>query len=104
MIARIWRGNVRPEHGDEYVAYVEETSIRNDRETSGNLGAHILRRDLNGRTEIVTLTFRESMEAIKAFAGDTPERARYYPDDDRYLIDRTELVEHDEVPLSVIPD
>jgi heme-degrading monooxygenase HmoA len=100
MIARIWRGAVRPGDGDVYVAYVEETGIRNYRETAGNLGAHILRRDLVDRTEIVTLTFWESMEAIRAFAGEDPEIARYYPEDDRFLIERPRTVEHYDVPVS----
>ena len=100
MIARIWRGTVRPEDADAYVAYVEQTGIRNYRETAGNISAHILRRDLEGQTEIVTLTFWESMDAIRAFAGDDPELARYYPEDDRYLIERPRNVEHFQVPVS----
>lgn len=100
MIARIWRGAVRLGDGDAYVAYVEETGIREYRETTGNIDAHVLRRDLPDRTEIVTLTFWDSMESIRAFAGEKPERAVYYPEDDRYLIERPETVEHYEVPVS----
>jgi heme-degrading monooxygenase HmoA len=100
MIARIWRGAVRPGDGDAYVAYVEDTGIRQYRQTPGNISAQILRRDLEDRTEIVTLTFWDSMASIRAFAGDDPERAVYYPEDDRYLIERPETVEHYEVPVS----
>lgn len=60
MIARIWRGTVRPGDADRYVAYVEATGVRDYRATAGNLGVHILRNDLEDRTEIVTLTFWES--------------------------------------------
>src|SRR5687767_11984363 len=98
MIARIWRGAVRPGDGDAYVAYIEKTGMREYRQTPGNISAHMLRRDLEDRTEILTLTFWESMEAIKAFAGDAPELAHYYPEDDRYLIERPLNVEHYEVP------
>lgn len=100
MIARIWCGAVRPEDATQYVAYVEETGIRNYRETPGNLGAHILRRDIEDRTEIVTLTFWESMDAVRAFAGDAPELARYYPQDDHYLIEKPEHVEHYDAPYT----
>lgn len=100
MIARIWRGAVRPGDGDAYVAYIEETGIREYRETPGNISAHMLRRDLPDRTEIITLTFWDSMESIKGFAGDDPEIAVYYPEDDRYLIERPVHVEHYEVPVS----
>jgi hypothetical protein len=34
---------------------------------------------------------------IREFAGDDPSRAVYYPEDDRFLIVRGELVEHYEV-------
>jgi heme-degrading monooxygenase HmoA len=100
MIARIWRGTVRSEDAAAYVTYVEQTGIRNYRETAGNISAHILRRDLAGKSEIVTLTYWESMDAIRAFAGDDPELARYYPEDDRYLIDRPRTVEHYEIAVT----
>ena len=100
MIARIWRGAVRPGDGDAYVAYIEETGMREYRETAGNISAYMLRRDLPDRTEIVTLTFWESMEAIRHFAGDDPDIAVYYPEDDRFLIERPPDVEHYEVAVS----
>ncbi len=103
MIARIWRGAVRPGDGDAYVAYIEETGIRAYRQTPGNISAQILRRDLPGRTEIVTLTFWASWEAIRAFAGEDPSIARYYPEDDALLLERPERVEHYTVPYSSTP-
>lgn len=102
MIARIWRGTVRPENADRYVAYIGETGVRDYRATAGNLGVHILRNDREDRTDVVTLTFWESWETIRAFAGDDPGLARYYPEDDAFLLDRPERVEHYEVPYSSI--
>jgi heme-degrading monooxygenase HmoA len=68
------------------------------RRTPGNRGAHMLTRDLDdGRTEIVTLSFWESREVIRGFAGDDIERAVLYPEDDRYLVDRETTVTHYEV-------
>lgn len=93
MIARIWRGAVRPGDGDAYVAHIEQTGIREYRETPGNISAHMLRRDLPDRTEVITLTFWDAMESITGLAGDDPE-------DHRFLIERPEHVEHYEVPVS----
>ncbi|WP_108050144.1 hypothetical protein [Bosea sp. 124] len=45
-------------------------------------------------TEVVTLSCWTSIEAIKAFAGDDHERARCYPEDDRYLLKKPDEVEH----------
>jgi hypothetical protein len=48
--------------------------------------------------EIVTLSFWDSVRAIEAFAGDDIDRAVYYPEDDRYLLERDPRVTHYEVP------
>jgi heme-degrading monooxygenase HmoA len=98
VIARMWRGWVRTEDRDAYAAYVEETGIAQYRETAGNRGAHILLRDLDdGRTEIVALSFWTSYDAIRGFAGEDVDTAVYYPEDDRYLVQREDTVTHYEV-------
>ena len=98
MIARMWRGWVRTADRDAYVAYVEDTGMAHYRRTPGNRGAHMLTRDLDGgRTEIVTLSFWESREVIRGFAGEDISRAVFYPEDDRYLVDRETTVTHYEV-------
>ncbi|HEX6713047.1 MAG TPA: hypothetical protein VF066_06665 [Thermoleophilaceae bacterium] len=49
------------------------------------------------RAGFVALTFWDDMEAIKRFAGDEPERAVYYPEDERFLVEREDTVSHFEV-------
>lgn len=97
MIARIWRGAVRNGDSDEYVGYIRETGIAHYRATPGNRGAWILHRRDGDRTEILTFSLWDDMEAVMAFAGEDPSRAVYYPEDDRFLIERSESVEHYEV-------
>jgi heme-degrading monooxygenase HmoA len=98
VIARIWRGWVRAEDSPAYVDYIERTGMAEYRRTPGNRGAWMLARDLgDGRTEIVTLSFWASRAAIRGFAGDEIERAVFYPEDDRYLVDRETTVTHYEV-------
>ncbi len=98
MIARIWRGWVRTEDRDAYAAYIDETGIAHYRRTPGNEGAHMLLRDLDdGRTEVVTLSFWRDRDAIRGFAGEDISRAVFYPEDDRYLVDREVTVTHYEV-------
>jgi heme-degrading monooxygenase HmoA len=97
MIARIWRGAVRREDGDAYAAYIRETGLAGYAATPGNRGAWLLRRDSGARTEFVTFTLWDSLEAIRAFAGDDVETAVYYPEDDRYLVERDLTVPHYEV-------
>jgi heme-degrading monooxygenase HmoA len=97
MIARIWRGTVRTEDADEYVTYVRETGIGHYRSTPGNRGAWILRRSSGGTTEILTFSLWDDMDAVRAFAGDDPSQAVYYPEDDRFLVERSPTVEHYQV-------
>ncbi|MBM7808140.1 heme-degrading monooxygenase HmoA [Geodermatophilus bullaregiensis] len=98
MIARMWRGWVRTEDRDAYAEYIEATGMAEYRRTPGNRGAHMLTRDLgDGRTEIVTLSFWESRDAVSGFAGEDVSRAVFYPEDDRYLVDREVTVSHYEV-------
>ena len=104
MIARIWRGAVRREDGDAYADYIEATGVAGYRETPGNLGVTMLRRDVDDRCEFLMLTLWESLDAVKGFAGDDYETAVYYPEDDRYLIDRDEKSSHWEVARHIAPD
>jgi heme-degrading monooxygenase HmoA len=97
MIARIWSGAVRSEDGDAYAAYIGETGLAGYVATPGNRGAWLLRRDVGDRTEFVAFTLWESLDAIRAFAGDDVETAVYYPEDDRYLVERDATVKHYDV-------
>ena len=96
MIARIWRGAVRNEDAAEYIEYVRQTGIEHYRSTPGNSGAWILHRRFKDRTEI-TLSLWQDMDSVRAFAGDDPSEAVYYPEDDRFLIERGPVVEHYDV-------
>jgi len=97
MIARTWRGATRAEDGEAYVRYLNETGFAEYRGTPGNLGVLGLRRMVGDRAEFLLVTLWESEEAIRRFAGDTPGRAVFYPEDDRFLVDRDEHVDHFEV-------
>lgn len=97
MIARIWRGRTRAEQSDAYLAFLERTGFAEYRATDGNQGLLCLRREVDGVAEFTLLTLWESMDAIRRFAGDEPERAKYYADDPDYLLEMTPFVEHYEV-------
>ena len=96
-IARIWRGVVRSGDGDEYAGYIEETGFAAYATTPGNRGSWMLRRDDGDLTEFITFSLWDSVDAIKAFAGEDIEAAVLYPEDERYLIDGESSVTHYEV-------
>jgi heme-degrading monooxygenase HmoA len=97
MIARIWRGAVRPEDADEYVAYIGETGLDEYKRTPGNQGAWMLRRDVGDLTEVVTFSLWDSLDAVKAFAGEDYETAVYYPEDERFLVEHDDMCAHYDV-------
>ena len=98
MVARMWRGWTRPEDADAYLGYIESTGLAAYKETAGNRGAWILRRRIDAdRVEFVTLSFWDSFEAIRGFAGDDIERAVLYPEDERFLLAGDETVVHYDV-------
>lgn len=97
MIARTWHGVVPAEKEDEYLEYLNKTGVRDCRETQGNRGVYVMRRRDEGNTHFLFVSLWDSMAAIKAFAGDEPEKARYYPEDAAYLLELEPGVEHYEV-------
>jgi heme-degrading monooxygenase HmoA len=97
MIMRTWRGAVRPEDAQRYLDHQAKTGIREYRETPGNLGAMVLSRPADALVEVTTVSFWASMDAIKAFAGDDPEQAKFYPGDDEFLVERDDHADHFEV-------
>jgi len=97
MIARQWHGRVRRADGDAYRAYLERTGLTDFRSTLGNRGLLVLRHDDGDSTHFTVTSFWDSFDAIKRFAGDAYERARYYPEDDEYLLEREPNVRHFDV-------
>ena len=97
MIARMWRGPVRKAQKQAYIEYLKETGLSDYARTPGNRGAWLLCQDKGAEVEFTTLTLWDSIESIKAFAGEDYERARYYPRDREFLTRFDPQVEHFEV-------
>jgi heme-degrading monooxygenase HmoA len=104
MIARIWKGAVRQQDGDAYTQYMQGTGVAGYAKRPGNRGVWMLRRDVDDRTEFVMFTLWDSLEAVRAFAGDDYETAVFYPEDDRFLVERDLRAAHYEVDTHVGPD
>lgn len=94
MIARTWHGRVPLAKAAAYEAYLQKTGLADYQRVAGNRGVYLLRRDEDDVSHFTTLTFWDSVEAIQAFAGEEYERARYYPEDDDYLLEREPFVTH----------
>ncbi len=94
-ILREWRAQLARDKKIAYLDYVLQTGIAGYKACPGNLGAAAAVRDIDEqRSEIVTLSWWTSFDAIRSFAGDDIDRAKYYPADDEYLLTRPETVIH----------
>jgi len=94
MIARVWRGRTPADKADAYEAFLERTGLSDYRATPGNRGVVALRRIEGESAEFVLISFWDSFEAIKGFAGADVEKAHYYPEDDSFLLEKEKKVAH----------
>ena len=97
MIARTWHGVVSLDSSDEYFRYLMKTGVPDLKGTPGNRGVLVLRRTEGDFAHFELISLWDSLESIRAFAGDDVERARYYPEDARYLREFEPTVTHFEV-------
>ena len=87
MIARIWHGRAAASDAAAYLEYVLSSGIPAYLAASGNLGAWVFRRLDDHTADFITLSFWESFDAIAAFTGDDIGAAKYFPDDEKYLLE-----------------
>jgi len=101
MIMREWRGRLPRDKVDGYLEYLRVTGLSEYAKTPGHCGTWILLdRGVDGEAgvaEYTLLTLWESRDVIRAFAGEDIEKAKYYPEDDRYFLEMPEKVRHYEV-------
>jgi heme-degrading monooxygenase HmoA len=102
MIARVWEGIVPLGKADAYAQYLGGAfGVEDYRRIPGNRGATLLRRDVGEEAHFLFVSLWASWEAIKAYAGPEPEKARYYPFDLECLRDPSPTVRHYEVLAEV---
>jgi heme-degrading monooxygenase HmoA len=101
VIARLWRGWTAAGREDEYVNYLNRTGVPDLRATAGNRGVYVLHRPVEDeRAEFVVLSLWESRDAIVGFAGGDVQVARFYPEDDEFLVEREWICVHYEVAVA----
>jgi antibiotic biosynthesis monooxygenase (ABM) superfamily enzyme len=77
MISRIWHGWTPPENADAYEKLLKEEIFTwiQSREIPGYRGIQLLRRHLGDEVEFITLMLFDSLDAVRAFAGEDYEVA-----------------------------
>ena len=75
MIARHWRGLVRRDRAAAYVEHLQSETLPQLVQLAGFHDAKVLRRDLSEGAEFLVVTIWESIDSIRAFAGNDVESA-----------------------------
>jgi heme-degrading monooxygenase HmoA len=99
MIARVWFGRTKAEDYESYLGYLEESGVAELERTRGNQGVMVLRRLDGNEAEFGVISLWDSIDDVRAFAGDDIDTARYFPDDKKYLLEFTPKLKHYEVAL-----
>jgi len=100
MIARIWRGWANASNADDYYRHFTSNVAPHLKNIMGHQGAYLLRHESKGEVEFVAVSFWETMETIKAFAGPNPDAAVVEPDARAALKAFDDFARHYEVAYS----
>ena len=90
---RIWHGITRRSVADEYERFLIKRAVPDYKSVPGLRKVIFSRRDEDDITHFLLITIWDSMEAMKRFTGGDPYKAKYYPEDDQYLLEKEEHVQ-----------
>ncbi|MEO0423693.1 MAG: antibiotic biosynthesis monooxygenase [Pseudomonadota bacterium] len=93
MIVRTWHGKVPIARGDAYAEFLKRRAVPDYGAVPGLSKVVFLRREEGEFAHFLLVTHWASMDAVKAFAGPDPDIAKYYPEDDEFLVDREERLQ-----------
>jgi len=97
MIARIWHGKTSAANFDAYTEFLKHVAIPDYQKTTGFKALSFLRHINDSEGHFNLITYWEDLDVIKNFAGQDFEKAKYYPEDDNFLLEFEEKVQHFEV-------
>jgi len=97
MIARIWHGRTKIEDYEVYTQFTKDKAIPDYENTEGFIKLIFLRNISGNEGHFTLITFWENIEVIKNFAGEDIEKAKYYQEDKKFLLEFEEKVSHHEV-------
>lgn len=97
MIVRTWRCRATPESADAYERYLTGTVFAGLTAITGHRGVELLRRETDGLVEFVALSFWDSFDAIREYAGDNVGLAMVKPEARAMLADFDTVADHYEL-------
>jgi heme-degrading monooxygenase HmoA len=101
MIARVWRGWTKPEDGDAYEEFLRANVFPAlTTRVPGFHGGYVTRRAGDGEVEFLVMTLFDSLDAVRAFAGDDYEVPVIEPEAARLLSRTDDRAAHYEVVIA----
>jgi heme-degrading monooxygenase HmoA len=99
MIARVWKGYATPENAPLYLEHLQHNVFPELEQIDGYRGANVLQKEANGEVEFIVITYWQSMDAIRQFAGENTEIAVVAAEAQAVLSHYESTVLHYEMPL-----
>jgi GNAT superfamily N-acetyltransferase/heme-degrading monooxygenase HmoA len=103
MIVRVWRGSATKANTAGYLQHAATRVFPDLRRLPGHRGALVLTRQQGASEEIQVLTFWESIEDIRAFAGVALDVAVVEPEAQAILSDYDRGVAHHHIAIGRLP-
>ncbi|HLZ02916.1 MAG TPA: antibiotic biosynthesis monooxygenase [Bradyrhizobium sp.] len=97
MIARLWCGRAGAQAAPDYVKHIAETVFPSLQGMRGHRGAELLRRTVDNKVEFLAVTYWDSLDDIRQFAGSNIELAKIEPRAEELLSDYDSFARHYEL-------
>ncbi len=91
-IMRLWHGEVALERADDYQKFMVERAAPDYGSVEGLIKLYFQRKDEEKKAHFLLVTLWDSIDSVKKFAGDNPEIAKYYPEDESFLLEKEKHV------------
>ena len=91
-IMRLWHGEVAIEKADEYEKFMIERAAPDYGSVEGLIKLYFQRKNEEKKAHFLLVTLWDSIDSVKKFAGNNPEIAKYYPEDDDFLLEKEKQV------------
>ncbi len=99
-IARIWHGRTPAGRADEYRQYLFDAGVKKIASLPGNRGVQMMMRKSGDVGEFMIVSYWDSIDAIKGYAGENYTHVHDLPRDAEFLLDKETLVRHFELNVN----
>ena len=87
-VLRTWQSRTRLEDGDVYETFLRDRASPDYAAIEGIEALYFSRRVVDDTAVFLLITIWRDLAAVRAFAGDEASIAKYYPEDERFLLEK----------------